>query len=93
MCILRFLKSQKVVRNGKFELKNSSSAFSFEYICLKGYNMKRCIFIIAACILFVAAQAQVEYVNPMVGTDGHGHTFPGATVPFGMVQLRSLKSL
>ncbi len=29
----------------------------------------------------------VDYVNPMIGTDGHGHTFPGATVPFGMVQL------
>lgn len=28
-----------------------------------------------------------KYVNPFVGTDGHGHTFPGATVPFGMVQL------
>lgn len=28
-----------------------------------------------------------EYVNPMIGTSGHGHTFPGATVPFGMVQL------
>jgi len=24
---------------------------------------------------------------PMVGTAGHGHTYPGATVPFGMVQL------
>lgn len=28
-----------------------------------------------------------QYVNPLVGTDGHGHTFPGATLPFGMVQL------
>lgn len=28
-----------------------------------------------------------SYVNPMVGTGGHGHTFPGATVPFGMVQV------
>lgn len=28
-----------------------------------------------------------KYVNPFVGTGGHGHTFPGATVPFGMVQL------
>lgn len=27
------------------------------------------------------------YVNPFVGTGGHGHTFPGATVPFGSVQL------
>ena len=28
-----------------------------------------------------------DYVNPMIGTSGHGHTFPGATVPFGLVQL------
>ncbi|HLF50660.1 GH92 family glycosyl hydrolase [Flavobacterium sp.] len=28
-----------------------------------------------------------QYVNPMIGTGGHGHTFPGATIPFGMVQL------
>jgi predicted alpha-1,2-mannosidase len=26
-------------------------------------------------------------VNPFIGTDGHGHTFPGAAYPFGMVQL------
>lgn len=31
--------------------------------------------------------AQNNYVNPMVGTDAHGHTFPGAIVPFGAVQL------
>ncbi len=28
-----------------------------------------------------------KYVDPMIGTAGHGHTFPGATAPFGMVQL------
>lgn len=28
-----------------------------------------------------------DYVNPRTGTGGHGHTFPGATMPFGMVQL------
>lgn len=28
-----------------------------------------------------------SWVNPFIGTGGHGHTFPGATVPFGMVQL------
>ena len=27
------------------------------------------------------------YVNPFIGTGGHGHTFPGATRPFGMMQL------
>ncbi|WP_238596570.1 GH92 family glycosyl hydrolase [Abditibacterium utsteinense] len=29
----------------------------------------------------------VSYVNPLVGTAEHGHTYPGATVPFGLVQL------
>lgn len=27
-----------------------------------------------------------SYVNPFIGTGGHGHTFPGATVPFGIIQ-------
>lgn len=31
--------------------------------------------------------APIECADPMVGTDAHGHTYPGATVPFGMVQL------
>lgn len=29
----------------------------------------------------------IRYVNPFIGTGGHGHTFPGATAPYGMVQL------
>ena len=28
-----------------------------------------------------------KYVDPFIGTGGHGHTFPGATVPFGMLQV------
>lgn len=28
-----------------------------------------------------------KWVNPFIGTGGHGHTFPGAVMPFGMVQL------
>ena len=28
-----------------------------------------------------------SFVDPFIGTDFHGHTFPGATLPFGMVQL------
>ena len=35
----------------------------------------------------VAQRDFTRYVNPFVGTGGHGHTFPGAIVPFGMVQL------
>lgn len=33
------------------------------------------------------AQQLTRYVNPFIGSQGVGHTFPGATVPFGMVQL------
>jgi len=39
---------------------------------------------------FTHSSAQVsklDLVNPFIGTGGHGHTFPGATVPYGMVQL------
>lgn len=28
-----------------------------------------------------------RYVDPFIGTGGHGHTFPGAIIPYGMVQL------
>lgn len=39
--------------------------------------------------LFTTAQIKdyTRWVDPFIGTDGHGHTFPGATMPFGMVQL------
>jgi len=36
------------------------------------------------------AQKKTDYsrwVNPFIGTGGHGHTYPGPTLPFGMVQL------
>lgn len=35
----------------------------------------------------VKKSSNISYVNPFIGTGGHGHTFPGATVPNGMVQL------
>ncbi|MBK9291819.1 MAG: GH92 family glycosyl hydrolase [Bacteroidetes bacterium] len=34
-----------------------------------------------------SAKSPVDYIDPFIGTDAHGHTYPGATVPFGMVQL------
>lgn len=51
------------------------------------------VFSISVCIMCnVMAQNKqaenlVQYVNPMIGTQRMGHTYPGATVPFGMVQL------
>ena len=43
------------------------------------------IFLLAA--LQATAQELTKYVKPITGTDRMGHTFPGATVPFGSVQL------
>ncbi len=37
----------------------------------------------------IAQTPKLDLVNPFIGTGGHGHTFPGATVPYGMVQLKS----
>ncbi|MCV6628493.1 MAG: GH92 family glycosyl hydrolase [Flavobacteriaceae bacterium] len=41
----------------------------------------------ASIDLAIKDNALVDFVNPFIGTGGHGHTFPGATVPFGMMQL------
>jgi len=34
----------------------------------------------------VQAQGNLSFVNTFIGTDGTGHTFPGPSMPFGMVQ-------
>ncbi len=41
------------------------------------------------CLIYCNSHAQqlTSYVDPFLGTGGHGHVYPGATVPFGMVQL------
>ncbi|QQL50407.1 GH92 family glycosyl hydrolase [Mucilaginibacter ginkgonis] len=46
--------------------------------------------VLLLCCLGLQAQKKKDYtplVNPFIGTGGHGHTYPGAVVPFGMVQL------
>ena len=49
----------------------------------------RRILLIATGLLCLSAQAQklTDYVNPLIGTKDMGHTFPGACVPHGSVQL------
>ena len=39
------------------------------------------------CGLSVNGQKKIDYVDPLIGTNGMGHTFPGACVPHGLVQL------
>ena len=45
------------------------------------------IFLFSGCEEKKAADDYTQYVDPFIGTGGHGHTFPGATLPFGMVQV------
>jgi len=44
-------------------------------------------FVLLALQSDLIAQNFIRYVNPLIGTRKMGHTFPGATVPFGSVQL------
>ena len=48
---------------------------------------KTSLILFALLAAVVVGFAQSQYVNPFVGTDEHGHTYPGAIVPFGAVQL------
>ncbi|AZA55437.1 GH92 family glycosyl hydrolase [Chryseobacterium sp. G0201] len=50
--------------------------------------MKKILIVLSVIIAHnLFSQNYSQYVNPFIGTGGHGHTFPGAIVPFGMVQL------
>ncbi len=53
--------------------------------------MKKIPVIFFFSLLVASSLAQsnrlIDYVDPFIGTGGHGHTFPGAMLPFGMVQL------
>ena len=60
--------------------------------------MKKTILFLQAAVLGLLAACsqpsgeeqlrnEVQYVNPFIGTGFHGHTFPGATRPFALVQV------
>ena len=59
--------------------------------------MKKLVYIIVAILLISCSSKNdmtsetavnyIDYVNPIIGTNGMGHTFPGACAPYGIVQL------
>ncbi len=55
---------------------------------MKYFNL---VFLFALILVHLKLQSQTndftKYINPMIGTGGHGHVFPGPTMPFGKVQL------
>jgi putative alpha-1,2-mannosidase len=56
-----------------------------------GYSLLCITIALSACTQQKETQApqrdNTKFVNTFIGTGGHGHTFPGATTPYGMVQL------
>ena len=45
------------------------------------------LLLFSSCSNLTETQLQyIDYVNPFVGTGGHGHTFPGPVAPHGMIQ-------
>jgi Putative alpha-1,2-mannosidase len=50
----------------------------------KGLKILATLFLLVGCKNSIDP---IDLVNVFIGTGGHGHTFPGATLPFGMVQL------
>lgn len=46
-----------------------------------------CLLLLSFWGYVLRSQLVSNYVNPLIGTKGMGHTFPGACVPHGMVQL------
>ena len=53
-------------------------------------NQKFLAILSLAVILSACSEKEqdfTKYVNPFIGAGGHGHTYPGAVVPHGMVQL------
>jgi predicted alpha-1,2-mannosidase len=52
--------------------------------------MRKIVLCFSIFIIHYSLFAQKDYtqlVNSFIGTGGHGHTFPGASMPFGMMQL------
>jgi predicted alpha-1,2-mannosidase len=46
-----------------------------------------CLFFLARVYFPLSAQKYTDYVDPLIGSGGHGHVFVGASVPFGAVQV------
>ncbi|MCF7567834.1 GH92 family glycosyl hydrolase [Sabulilitoribacter arenilitoris] len=66
--------------------------------------LKKYILLIVVFSIFISCKKEdkrviqtktknISYVDPFIGTGGHGHTYPGATVPFGMLQVTPVNGI
>ena len=67
-------------------IKNNKMNFSIKgvIIFLKGMV---CLILFAGNQIHSQAEGLTRYVDPLIGSGGHGHVFVGASVPFGAVQV------
>jgi predicted alpha-1,2-mannosidase len=64
----------------------------------KQYLLILCAILIISCtkktdLNYNKEKSAISYVDPFIGTGGHGHTYPGATVPFGMLQVSPVNGI
>ncbi len=62
----------------------------FKYLTCAKYSPMQKILLANFLFFSIILNAQkkyIQYVDPMIGAGGHGHTYPGAVLPHGMVQL------
>ena len=84
--------------NGSAE---NSALYTFKLLCVILKNMGKPLIIFLYLLIFISCKNEAvknvysekfktdytQFVNPFIGTSKMGHLFPGATAPFGMVQL------
>ena len=89
VAILTLFKLQQSIQtNEKNMYLNSASVFSVAILLNESPFMKQLtIFFLFLTCATLSAQQLTKFVDPFLGTGGHGHVYPGAVVPFGMVQL------
>ena len=56
-------------------------------VCMKNKILLLCPILLFSFFILFAQKNFTQYVDPFIGTGGHGHTYPGAVLPHGMVQL------
>jgi predicted alpha-1,2-mannosidase len=85
----------------KIQQSNPRRGFNFKINRLFQISFRQNLILVLACLVIPAMLPAISggcrkgeeikrpaaYVDPFIGTAAHGHTFPGAMVPFGMVQL------
>src|SRR5476651_406746 len=87
MGLLQHMVHQKINFLSRYSLHNFFVITAMTY---KHLLYLPVLLLFSLCDLPAYAQSNRDYtrlVDPFIGTGGHGHTFPGATAPFGMVQL------